>query len=147
MIWTVWMIGTIVIWLAAAKFLQSMYMLMAAIPVMMFVIGYILSEKVAEEEPPQDNTPQYFLHPGYKTGGSMRSKQTWKFANRYYGGWCMRWSVPALFAGELLFCFLQHVPHIEQMIVAGQVVLVVLPLFLTERAIDRTFDRNGERKI
>ena len=120
MIWNIIIIVIGLVWLGVSALLKNTYMLVAFVPVIMFISGYIASEKIAWQEMPKDNSWQYVISPGYATGASMRSQETWRFAN-------------------------QHYAYTADLIVLGQIIFVLMPFFLTERAINKNFDRHGNR--
>ena len=120
MIWNIIIIVIGFAWLGVSALLKNTFMLLAFVPVIMFISGYIVSEKIAWQEMPKDNSWQYAISAGYATGASMRSQETWRFAN-------------------------QHYAYTADLIVLGQIIFVLMPFFLTERAINKNFDRHGNR--
>lgn len=88
---------------------------------------------------------------GYRTPRSMKNQDTWKFAHGYCGKlWrvtgCILLVVsviamlPALYRDEGfvgsyggILCLLQLIP-------------MTVPIFMTERALKKTFDENGNRR-
>ena len=145
MVWNIIIIVIGLAWLGVSALLKNTYMLVAFVPVIMFISGYIAFEKIAWKEKPKDNSWQYVISPGYATGASMRSQETWRFANQHCGNWYMRGSVPLLVISELILYFFQHYAYTADLIVLGQMIFVLMPFFLTEHAINKTFDRQGNR--
>ena len=143
LIWNLCIAAVFLAFIFIIEILDVAYAVILLVPTVMFVFGNILVYKVSKTEMPSDNSMQYFANPGYKTGGSMRSQATWEFANTYFGKLYIRLSFLALGFGVLLsfvwqgsleFCMLP------------QIILLVLPIFITENVIDKHFDRVGNRK-
>ena len=76
----------------------------------------------------------------------MRSQAAWEFANKHCGNLYIRFGVIALVLGELLLLILPDNRLVPELIVGGQTIFSVLPLGLTEKAIEQNFDRQGNRK-
>ena len=137
------MIAVALILLLVMKFFYSPFALLTFIPMMMLVIGTILIDKIAKSDMPKDNSLQYFINLGYKTGGSMRSQAAWEFANTYFGKLYVRFSGVAGLIGMLLLLIWRDTPSYCLFV---QLIFIVLPIFLTESEIDKQFDRVGNRK-
>lgn len=120
-----------------------MFVMDLMIPVLMIVFGRIFKKRA-----PGEINGVY----GYRTSMSMKNKETWEFAHRYFGrlwyvwGWML---VPVsaivmfLVIGKDqdavgtvggVLCFLQMIPML------GAIVL-------TERELRKKFDRNGNRRV
>ena len=70
---------------------------------------------------------------GYRTKRSMQNRETWAFAHRYFGRlWRIGGWVTAAYVGLA--------------VVMVQLIPLLLPMFATERALRRTFDKNGKRR-
>ena len=111
------------------------------IPVLMIAFGRAFSKKG-----PDSINGIY----GYRTSRSMKNTETWKFAHKYFGkrwyklGWWM-----------LIPSILVMIPVIGKNddiigIVGGiavtvQCIVMILPIFSTEKALKKTFDKNGKR--
>lgn len=119
-----------------------MFVMDLLIPVTMILIGRVFMKK-----PPKTINSFY----GYRTTSSMRSKETWEFAHQcsgkiwYSSGWVLL--IPSILGMFLvlkkdvdvigtvggILCLVQCIP------MAG----VIIP---TERALQREFDQDGNRK-
>lgn len=85
---------------------------------------------------------------GYRTSMSMKSRETWDFAHRYFG---KLWFILGLIllplsAAAMLFLLGKSVGTIGNasiVIMAVQLVFVIVPIFPTEAALKRNFDSNG----
>ncbi len=126
--------------------LDNDFSLMLVLPILMFVTGKLVSSATVLREKPGDNTKAYFWNLGYKTGGSMRSQETWEFANTYYGKLCMRWSMPMLVLSEGIKFLFQRYAWTLGILFAVQIVLFLSPILVVEGAIDKRFDREGNRR-
>ena len=143
LIWNLCVIAVALILLLVMKYFYSPFALLTFIPMMMLVIGKILIDKIAKSDMPKDNSLQYFISLGYKTGGSMRSQATWEFANTHFGKLYVWFSLVAALLGIWLLLLWPDKPYNSLPI---QLIFVVLPIFMTEREIDKQFDRAGNRK-
>ena len=88
---------------------------------------------------------------GYRTTRSMQNSDTWQFANAYCGrlwwntGWILM--LPTMLA--LLPCVHStpnHIGLLGVLVVTVQLVVLLLTLLPTERALKTHFDNNGNRK-
>lgn len=88
---------------------------------------------------------------GYRTLMSMKNHDTWEFAHKYcgkiwyIGGWIL---VPVTVIPMAVF-FGEETDMISEaggIILGIQMVLLVGSIFPTERALRKTFDKNGKRK-
>lgn len=88
---------------------------------------------------------------GYRTSMSMKNHETWEFAHKYcgkiwyIGGWIL---VPVTVIPMTVF-FGEETDMISEaggIILGIQMVLLVGSIFPTERALRKTFDKNGKRK-
>lgn len=88
---------------------------------------------------------------GYRTGMSMKNKETWEFAHKYiekiwyaWGLFLLPLSVFALFfvinKGE------DAVGAVGGVIPVIQMIFLIGSIFPTEKALRKTFDKNGQRR-
>ena len=86
---------------------------------------------------------------GYRTDRSMKNMDTWKFANEYCGR--LWWKTGLLmFVSSVLI----HIPFYHSnenrigivglILVTIQVIVLIASIFLTENALKRTFNNDGE---
>ncbi len=132
--------------LCAAFIAESPYIIVAVVPLGMYAAGYIMARKIALQELPKDNSTAYLVVFGYKTGGSMRSQATWEFANQYIGQWYMRCSIIIWILAELVLLLVGNRSAVAEVLMIVQVLFMVIPIFITESAINKNFDRQGNRK-
>ncbi|MGG7078556.1 SdpI family protein [Clostridium sardiniense] len=88
---------------------------------------------------------------GYRTSMSMKNKDTWEFAHHYFGKlWLtIGWIMLVISAIAMLFVIGRDEDVVGTFggILCGiQLVLLIGPIFPTERALKRNFDKRGNRK-
>mgnify|MGYP002543808754 CR=1 FL=1 len=130
----------------ASVLLDNNFMLLMVVPILTFVSGYLLTSEKTLQEKPEVNSKAYFLNFSYKTGGSMRSQETWEFANTYCGKLWKRWSIFMLFFSEIIMFFFQQYTWTLGVLFAVQIIMFLSAIYVTENAIDKTFDRQGNRR-
>lgn len=88
---------------------------------------------------------------GYRTAMSMKNKDTWEFAHKYIGRlWC-GWGIALFIITAVLMCFLLGRSEADtekygSVISILQIIPLIGAVFPTERALKRTFDKDGHRK-
>ncbi len=88
---------------------------------------------------------------GYRTKRSMQNRETWAFAHRYFGRlWRIGgWVTAPLSVLPMLWALgrdVETVAYVGLAVVMVQLIPLLLPMFATERALRRTFDKNGKRR-
>lgn len=117
-----------------------MMIMLLVIPLTMIIFG-----KVFLSSPPQELNSLC----GYRTNMSMKNKDTWEFAHRYFGrlwyrfGWySLLTLLPAVFLiGESE----ETVGLYFTVIIIFQTGMLVGCIFPTERALKRNFNQEGQR--
>lgn len=112
------------------------------IPLTMMIFG-----RHFMHNPPKEINGSY----GYRTSMSMKSRETWDFAHRYFG---RLWFILGLIllplsAAAMLFLLGESVKAIGNsslIIMAFQLLFLIIPIFPTERALKKNFDRFGFRR-
>lgn len=112
------------------------------IPLTMIIFG-----RHFMHSPPKEINGSY----GYRTSMSMKSRETWDFAHRYFG---RLWFILGLMllplsATAMLFLLGESVKAIGNsslIIMAFQLLFLIIPIFPTERALKKNFDRFGFRR-
>ena len=105
------------------------------VPVIMFIGGIIMSR----------HCPSHINGLlGYRTARSMKNMETWKFAHEYCG---RLWRKVGFIA--LVMTVLVHLPFyhsnedvigiLSLVVVCVQIILLIVPIFSTEKALDRKF--------
>lgn len=112
------------------------------VPLTMIVLGNIFFRKA-----PKVINSVY----GYRTSMSMKNQETWKFAHNYCGkiwrviGWIV--FVIALVVMMTVFGKSEdEVGGIGTYLIIFQTVCLIIPIFPTERALRKNFDKDGKRK-
>ena len=88
---------------------------------------------------------------GYRTTRSMRNRDTWNFAQRKMGEVWGRWGFVMLPLAVLAQALTLLAPTVESMclwslpITAVEAALLLLSMIPVERALRKTFDKNGDR--
>lgn len=88
---------------------------------------------------------------GYRTARSMRNRDTWNFAQRKMGEVWGRWGFVMLPLAVLAQALTLLAPTVESMclwglpITAVEAALLLLSMIPVERALKKTFDKNGNR--
>ena len=87
---------------------------------------------------------------GYRTDMSMKNRDTWEFAHKYFGKLWFRlglWLIPITVI-PMLFVIgnTENVVAAVGLIVSFvNTVTLIVPIFFTEKALNRTFDKDGKR--
>jgi len=90
---------------------------------------------------------------GYRTMRSTKNEATWKFAHNYFG---RLWFINGLWLCALtvvaMVCLLffrddqDFVGNCAMILFYVQMVVMIIPIFFTERALKKKFDDDGNRK-
>ncbi len=88
---------------------------------------------------------------GYRTTMSMKNKDTWEFAHRHIGSLWYKVGFVLLFATVIAMLFLWNrspdaIGYIGCIILCVQVIPMLIPVSITERALKYAFDENGNPK-
>ena len=88
---------------------------------------------------------------GYRTDRSMKNKDTWVFAHKCIGRIWNRWgwvllAVSAVFMLIFLGRDVETVGHAGMVLAAVQLAALVIPIFIVEGKLKKTFDKNGYRR-
>ena len=93
--------------------------------------------------PPEDIG---FLY-GYRTWRSMRNQDTWRFAHQYFGRLWYRWGLWMLLSAIPMLFFVQNGEDVVGIagtaLVIIQLIPMMIPILLTERALRKHFDKDG----
>lgn len=113
------------------------------IPLLMLGFG-----KSFMKNPPAEINPGY----GYRTSRSMKSQAAWDFSQKYMGEVWYKWGrallVPSIVPLLLVLGRDVDTVGVVGLVVSGvQLVIMLGSILVTERALKRSFDKNGKRKI
>lgn len=88
---------------------------------------------------------------GYRTELSMKNRDTWEFAHKYIGKLWFRFGLLLIPITVVPMLFVignsENVVATVGLIVSFvNTVTLIVPIFFTEKALNRTFDKDGKRK-
>lgn len=88
---------------------------------------------------------------GYRTDMSMKNRDTWEFAHKYIGKLWFRLGLLLIPITVIPMLFVignsENVVATVGLIVSFvNTVTLIIPIFFTEKALNRTFDKDGKRK-
>lgn len=112
------------------------------IPAIFTVVGLFFSKRAPK------NINMLF---GYRTDRSMKNRETWEFAHKYFGrivGLCGAIMLPLAFL-VMLLCIGKSEDAVAVVGIATmsvELIALVICIILTERALKRKFDDNGNRR-
>ena len=120
----------------------SMFLCNLLVPLVMLIGGYYMCKR-----PPEDINSAM----GYRTKRSKKNKDTWKFAHEYCGKLWIK-----VGANLLILTIVVQIPfvHSDSDVIAAfniiliivQTAVLIVSLVPVERALERTFDENGNRR-
>ncbi len=97
------------------------------------------------KKPPKEINGLY----GYRTSMSSKNKDTWNFAHRYAGKVWLRSGIVTVIISVALIFSLQKLGfynYVMTALIYIQLIILLLVIPITERALKKTFDKNGNRK-
>ena len=88
---------------------------------------------------------------GYRTELSMKNRDTWEFAHKYFGKLWFRLGLLLIPITVIPMLFVignsENVVATVGLIVSFvNTVTLIIPIFFTENSLNRTFDKDGKRK-
>jgi uncharacterized membrane protein len=86
---------------------------------------------------------------GYRTSMSTKNKDTWNFAHRYAGKVWIRSGIITAIISVIFVFALQSCRNYSQLMLVlfyTQIAILLLVIPLTEIALRKTFDKNGNKK-
>ena len=88
---------------------------------------------------------------GYRTDMSVKNRVTWEFAHKYFGKLWFRLGL--LLIPITVIPMLCVIGNSENVVAAVALIVsfvntvtLIVPIFFTEKALNRTFDKDGKRK-
>jgi len=111
------------------------------IPSSMLIFGLVFSKKA-----PQRINAFY----GYRTEASMKNSDTWKFSHQYFGNIWTKLSILMFIITFIWMMFLfnetnTNISLYGFLLTFIQLVLMITPIFMTEKALRNNFDADGHR--
>ena len=88
---------------------------------------------------------------GYRTDMSMKNRDTWEFAHKYIGKLWFRFGLLLIPITVIPMLFVigktENIVGTVGLIVGFiNTIVLIVPIFFTEKALNRTFDKDGKRK-
>ena len=88
---------------------------------------------------------------GYRTDMSVKNRETWEFAHKYIGKLWFRFGLLLIPITVIPMLFVignsENIVGTVGLIVSFvNTVTLIVPIFFTEKALNRTFDKDGKRK-
>ncbi len=120
-----------------------MFVMDLMIPVSMIVFGRIFTKRA-----PGEINGVY----GYRTSMSMKNKETWEFAHRYFGRLWYVWGWMLVPVSAIVMFFVigkdqDAVGTVGGVLCFLQMIPMLAAIVLTERELRKKFDRNGNRRV
>ena len=89
---------------------------------------------------------------GYRTTMSMKNKDTWEFAHHYCGRlWLVLGMIMLPLSVIPMFFFIKQSTDVVgtagAIIEIIQIIVLLIPIYSTEKALKKEFDENGNRRI
>ena len=116
-----------------------MFIMDLLIPIIMILFGRAFLKKAPKEI-------NYVF--GYRTSRSMKNRDTWEFAHRYCGKiWLICGLALIPIVAGIMLCFIgadtKTVGYVGAALLVFPLLLIILSVILTERALKNAFDKNG----
>ena len=117
-----------------------MFVSVMLIPVVLFLFGKFFSKDV----PMGINA---FC--GYRTKRSMKNENTWQFANKYWGALAAKSAVLSAVLTARAMALVYNgdegaVTAVASISAAIQIIMLIVSVILTEKALKAAFDKNGD---
>ena len=111
-------------------------------PLIMIVMGRYFMKKSPKEI-------NYIF--GYRTNMSMKNKDTWNFAHKYFGKRWFRlgWLLIPISVIPMLFVIGKGediIGTVGMVVMVIDLILLIAPIFPTERALKKIFDKDGNKR-
>ena len=111
-------------------------------PLIMLVMGKYFMKKSPKEI-------NYIF--GYRTNMSMKNKDTWDFAHKYFGKRWFRlgWLLIPISVIPMLFVIGKGediIGTVGMVVMVIDLILLIVPIFPTERALKKIFDKDGNKR-
>ena len=111
-------------------------------PLIMLVMGRYFMKKSPKEI-------NYIF--GYRTNMSMKNKDTWDFAHKYFGKRWFRlgWLLIPISVIPMLFVIGKGediIGTVGMVVMVIDLILLIAPIFPTERALKKVFDKDGNKR-
>lgn len=119
-----------------------MFSMNILIPLIMLIFGGLFSKKA-----PKKINPWF----GYRTNRSMKNIDTWRYAHYYIGKIWFNLGFLVLVLSSIIMAILYNqdkgvIGFYSLLIISVQVILMIIPIYYTEKELAKTFDQEGKRK-
>ena len=119
-----------------------MFIMDLLIPIIMILFGRAFLKKAPKEI-------NYIF--GYRTNMSMKNKDTWDFAHKYFGKRWFRlgWLLIPISVIPMLFVIGKGediIGIVGMVVMVIDLILLIAPIFPTERALKKIFDKDGNKR-
>ena len=123
------------------------YWIFMLVMVLLMPLVMLFTGRAFSKNAPKKINPVY----GYRTAMSMKNQDTWQFAHHYFGKlwfkmglWLLVLTVAAMLPG--LGKDADAVGKLGGLLCLAQLPVMLYTIFPTERALKKTFDKDGNRK-
>lgn len=113
-------------------------LLLLMVPIITLIAGYLMHR----------HTPKSINGlVGYRTSRSMINQDTWNFANKYCASLWIKLGVVSSIVSILIFIVFDINEFISIVIIMIQTFLLLLSIIPVEKALKKTFDDDGNRRV
>jgi uncharacterized membrane protein len=110
--------------------------------VMLTPLVMILFGALWRKTPPKEINDVY----GYRTTRSMKNKDTWDYAHKYFGKlWFLSGWFLFVFSMVFMFIMKSNYENASIYIIGFQIIIIFITILPTEFALRKNFDQNGNR--
>ena len=125
---------------------MGFWIFMLAMNLLFPLIMIVMGRYFMKESPKEIN---YIF--GYRTNMSMKNKDTWDFAHNYFGKLWFRlgWLLIPISVIPMLFVIGKVediIGTVGMVVMVIDLILLIAPIFPTERALKKTFDKDGNKR-
>lgn len=104
-----------------------------------------------EEIPERNQLHIQLSHEYVYTNMSMKNKDTWDFAHKYFGKrwFCLGWLLIPISVIPMLFVIGKGediIGTVGMVVMVIDLILLIAPIFPTERALKKIFDKDGNKR-
>ena len=113
-------------------------LLLSMVPIITIITGYLMYR----------HTPKSINGlVGYRTSRSMINQDTWNFANKYCASLWIKLGIITTFISFLIYILFDVNEIVSIVIVLIQTFLLLLSIIPVEKALKKTFDDDGNRRV
>lgn len=121
-----------------------MFIVTLITPITMIVIGFIYKNR--------KHYPKINNISGYRTNRSMKNRETWIFAHKYFGKLSLYIGIINLIISVIIMILIYNksdnfIYTTGLILTIIQVIFLIIPIIPTEKALKKNFDDLGNKKI